>query len=60
MNAGAMVESTNRRSKDYFHFGLTALGVIFAIGGVVIVSWRTVLCGAVLIVLGLAYFGVED
>jgi hypothetical protein len=60
MNAGAMVESSNRRSKDYFHFGLTTLGVVIAIAGVIIVSWRTVGCGAVLIIAGLAYFGVED
>jgi hypothetical protein len=60
MNAGAMIESTQRRPKDYFHFALTTLGVVMAIAGVIIVSWRTVICGAVLIVLGLAYFGVED
>jgi hypothetical protein len=60
MNTGAMVESTQRRSKDYFHFALTTLGVILAIAGVVIISWRTVICGAVLILLGLAYFGIED
>jgi hypothetical protein len=57
---GAMVESTNRRSKDYFHFGLTGLGIVLGIIGVVIVSWRTVACGLVLIVFGLAYFGLED
>jgi len=55
-----MVESTQRRPKDYFHFGLSALGVLMAIAGVVIVSWRTVICGAVLILAGLAYFGIED
>jgi hypothetical protein len=60
MNTGAMVETTDRRSKDFFHFGLTVLGVILAIAGVIIVSWRTVICGGVLILLGLAYFGVED
>ena len=60
MNAGAMVESTQRRPKDYFHFGLSALGVLMAIAGVVIVSWRTVICGGVLILAGLAYFGIED
>jgi hypothetical protein len=60
MNAGAMVESSDRRAKDYFHFGLTAFGVILAAAGVVIVSWRTVVCGVVLIAFGLAYFGLED
>jgi uncharacterized membrane protein len=60
MNTGAIVESTNRRAKDYFHFGLTALGVIFGVSGLVILSWRTVLGGVVLIILGLAYFGLED
>jgi hypothetical protein len=54
------VESTNRRSKDYFHFGLTALGAIVCVIGVVIVSSRTVVCGLVLAAFGLAYFAVED
>ena len=54
------VESTNRRSKDYFHFGLTGLGIIFCLIGVVIVSWRAVACGLVLIAFGLAYFALED
>jgi hypothetical protein len=53
-------DSTNRRAKDYFHFGLTALGVIVTIAGAVILSWRTVACGLILIVFGLAYFGLED
>jgi len=56
----ATVESTNRRAKDYFHFGLTALGVVVCIIGVVIISWRTVACGLVLTVFGLAYFSLED
>jgi len=60
MNTGAMVESTNRRAKDYFHFGLTAFGAIVVAAGVVILSWRTVACGIVMICLGLAYFGLED
>jgi hypothetical protein len=57
---GNFVESTNRRGKDYFHFGLTSLGVVFCIIGVVIVSWRTVACGLVLTAFGLAYFALED
>jgi hypothetical protein len=57
---GAMVESTNRRSKDFFHFGLTGLGIIVSVIGIVIVSARTVACGLVLIAFGLAYFGLED
>ncbi len=56
----AFVDSSDRRTKDFFHVGLTALGVILAIAGVVIVSWRTVICGAVLILAGLAYFAIED
>lgn len=55
-----MVESTNRRAKDYFHFGMTAFGAIVVAAGVVILSWRTVACGIVMICLGLAYFGLED
>jgi hypothetical protein len=54
------VESTNRRSKDYFHFGLTGLGIIVGVIGIVIISWRTVACGLVLVAAGLAYFGVKD
>lgn len=60
MNTGAMLESTDRRTKDYFHFALTASGVILGVAGVIILSWKTVACGAVLIVFGLAYFGLED
>ena len=60
MNAGMMVDSTDRRAKDYFHFGLTAFGIILGVAGLVIVSWRTVACGLVLIAFGLAYFGLED
>jgi hypothetical protein len=60
MNAGAMVRSTSRTAKDFFHFALTAFGAVIALGGVVIVSWRTVVCGLVVIVFGLAYFLVED
>lgn len=60
MNTGAMVESTDRRTKDFFHFGLTALGVLLAVAGLIIISWRTMVCGGVLILLGLAYFGLED
>jgi hypothetical protein len=56
MNTGAMVQSTTRTAKDYFHFGLTGLGVILAVSGVVILSLRVVICGLVLLVLGLAYF----
>ena len=54
------VESTTRGAKDYFHFGLTGLGIVIAVIGVVIVSWRTVVCGLVLIAFGLAYFGLQD
>jgi len=53
-------ESTNRQAKDYFHFGLTSLGAVVMIVGVVIISWRTVACGLALIAFGLAYFALED
>ncbi len=56
----ALIESTQRRPKDYLHFALTTLGVVLALAGMVIISWRTVICGAVLILQGLAYFGIED
>lgn len=55
-----MIESTSRTPKDYFHFGLTGLGAILAMSGVVILSLRVVICGLVLIVFGLAYFALED
>jgi hypothetical protein len=55
-----VVESTDRRSKDYFHFGLTALGIIVGVAGLVIISWRTVACGLALIAFGVAYFALED
>jgi hypothetical protein len=54
------VDSTNRTPKDYFHFGLMALGEIFCAAGIVIVSWRTVVCGLVLLAFGMAYFALED
>jgi hypothetical protein len=54
------VESTNRRGKDYFHFGLISLGAVVTIVGVIIISWRTVACGLALIAFGLAYFGLEE
>jgi hypothetical protein len=54
------VESTTRGVKDYFHFGLTGLGIIVAVIGVVIVSWRAAACGLVLIAFGLAFFGLQD
>jgi hypothetical protein len=60
MNAGAMVQSTGRTARDYFHFALTSLGTILALAGVVIVSWRTAICGLVIIVFGLAFFALED
>ncbi|HWC59387.1 MAG TPA: hypothetical protein VHC44_06805 [Verrucomicrobiae bacterium] len=53
-------DSTDRTARDYFHFGLTALGTILCLGGIVIVSWRTIACGLTLIVLGMAYFALED
>lgn len=56
----AFLDSTDRRTKDYFHFALTAAGVILGVAGLIILSWKTVACGTVLIVLGLAYFGIED
>ena len=57
---GNIVESTDRRAKDYFHFGITSFGVVVAIVGVVIVSWKTVAFGLVLAAFGLAYFALED
>ena len=55
-----MVESTIRGPKDFFHFGVTFLGIIFLAGGVVTVSLRVVILGFVLIALGMAYFLVHS
>lgn len=54
------VESTDRRPTDYFHFGVTCLGVIIAIAGVVTTSIPTAICGLVLIAFGLAYFVMQS
>jgi hypothetical protein len=55
----AVIESTSRGPKDYFHFGITFLGIIFVAGGVVTVSVRARILGLVLIALGMAYFLVH-
>jgi hypothetical protein len=54
------VESTERRPTDYFHFGLTFLGKIIAIIGVVTTTWETAVFGAVLAAFGLSYFLIES
>ena len=56
----AGVQSTTRGPKDYFHFGITFLGVIFVAGGIVTVSVRAVILGLVLIALGMAFFLVHS
>jgi hypothetical protein len=56
----AVVESTSRGPKDYFHFGVTFLGIIFLVGGVVTVSVRVVILGLVLMALGMAFFLVHS
>ena len=54
------VESTTRRPKDFFHFGITFLGALFLISGVVITSVRIAILGLVLMALGIAYFLVHS
>lgn len=54
------VDSTTRGPKDFFHFGITVLGALFLVAGVVIVSLRTVIFGLVLIALGMAFFLVDS
>lgn len=44
---------------DYFHFGVTFWGIIFAVAGVVTVSLRTAIFGLVLVGWGTAYFLVN-
>jgi hypothetical protein len=56
----AIGESTTRGPKDFFHFGITFLGIIFLAAGVVIVSTRTVILGLALIALGMAFFLVHS
>ena len=53
-------DSTERRPTDYFHFGVTFLGVIIGIAGVVTLTVATAICGLVLIAFGMAYFLVES
>ncbi len=55
-----MVESSTRGPKDYFHFGLTFFGLILGIGGVVTTSVAASVCGLVMVLLGVAYFLVEN
>lgn len=55
-----MVEPSDRTGKDYFHFALASFGEIIATAGVVIVSWRTCVCGLVMMALALAYFAMQD
>jgi len=55
----SILESTTRRPKDYFHFGLTFFGLIIAAGGVITVSIAGAICGLVLIAMGMAYFLIE-
>jgi hypothetical protein len=50
------VESTDRVPLDYFSFGVTCLGVIIGISGVITTSLPAAICGLVLIAFGLAYF----
>lgn len=56
----AEVESTTRGPKDFFHFGIIFLGVLFAISGVVITSIRIAILGLVLIAFGMAFFLVHS
>lgn len=44
---------------DYFHFGVTFWGIIFAVAGVVIVSLRTTIFGLVLVAWAMTYFLVN-
>ena len=54
------VESTERKSTDYFHFGVMFLGFLIGAAGVVTLSRGATLCGLVLIAFGLAYFLLEN
>lgn len=55
-----MVESTTRGLKDYFHFGIIFLGILFMLGGVVMSTVWVVVLGFVLIAMGMAYFLVHS
>jgi len=50
------VESTDRKAKDYFLFGLVFWGLILAAAGVVMTSAITGVVGTFLVLLGLAFF----
>lgn len=51
-----LVESTTRKARDFFHFGLVFFGFIIAGGGVVMLSVGVSLLGALLLAAGLAFF----
>lgn len=55
-----MVESTTRGPKDFFHFGITFLGILFAVAGVVMSSDQIAIAGLVLIAWGMAFFLVHS
>ena len=41
---------------DYVHLVLVCLGVLLALGGTLIISVPTAICGLVLVAVGLTYF----
>jgi hypothetical protein len=54
------VESTDRRPTDYFHFGLMFFGLIIGIAGVITTTAAAAICGVLMLLLGVAYFLLED
>jgi hypothetical protein len=50
------VESTDRGPTDYFHFGVTCLGVLIHVAGVVTLTECAAIIGLVLAAFGRAYF----
>jgi hypothetical protein len=54
------VESTDRKAKDYFHFGLVFGGLIIAVAGVVLTSAITGIVGTFLVALDSAFFLLKN
>ncbi len=48
-----------RSGVDWFFFFVCGLGSVLGVGGVVVASVAWAVCGLVLVLAGLAYFGLE-
>jgi hypothetical protein len=54
-----LVDHVGHSAKDYFHFGITFLGILVGIAGVVTITKAAFIAGGILVAMGLAYFLVH-